>query len=288
MEPAEATVEALTIEQAAHHLGVHYMTVYRYIRTGRLPAEYRDGRWHIHPGDLAQVQKGGRPRPPADGRPVRRGPATAGSGAERMLGRLVTGDSAGAWLIAEQSLLAGGPDDVYLGVLAPCLRTIGDMWADGRLTVADEHRATVLALGIVGRLGPLFGRRGRRRPGQVLLAGVEGDPHAIPVIMVSDLLRADGYEVVQLGADVPLDTLVASAASRAQLLAIGLSAGTTRTLERAGKAVAGLHHARPGVPVFLGGPAVPDEAAARAVGADGWAADAAGAVELIRQCGTGR
>src|SRR4051812_4097829 len=43
----------LTLYEAAEQLGVHYMTVYRYVRTGRLPGRKVGAEWRIEPGDLA-------------------------------------------------------------------------------------------------------------------------------------------------------------------------------------------------------------------------------------------
>ena len=43
----------LTLQQAADKLGVHYMTVYRYVRTGKLPATRVGGGWQVDPDDLA-------------------------------------------------------------------------------------------------------------------------------------------------------------------------------------------------------------------------------------------
>lgn len=270
MEPG-----ALTIEEAAARLGVHYMTVYRYVRTGRLPAEYRDGRWQIR---LADLDASSQSRPAARRSPHRPSPSLAGA-SERMLDRLVAGDASGAWQIVEQGLLAGTPGDVYLQVLGPCLRTIGERWETGALSVADEHRATAVAIGLVGRLSPMFGRRGRSRPGCILLAGAEGDHHAIPLMMVGDLLRAEGFEVIQLGADVPVATLVTMAGA-ADLTAVGLSASTDRAVREAKRAIRELRRRIPAVAVMLGGPAVTSAEQARANGADGWAPDAGAAAAL--------
>jgi excisionase family DNA binding protein len=295
----EPPARALTLEQAARRLGVHYMTAYRYVRTGRLPARQRGGRWEIDPADLAAVahQKraaAGGPVPavgavgarPAD--TVRPGgaerPAGAGRPAvaawERLLGRLTAGDGPGAWQIVETALVGSSPASVYLDLLAPCLRAVGEGWAAGRVTIAEEHQATTLCLGIIGRLGPQFARRGRHRPGSVLLAGAEGDSHVIPLLMVADLLRAAGFSVIQLGADVPVDTLTGMARSP-DLVAVGLSAATDAGAERLGEAVRRLHDVAPGVPVLVGGPALTSEAAARHLGADGWTADAAAAVDAV-------
>ena len=53
--------------------------------------------------------------------------------------------------------------EVHLDLLAGSLRTIGERWASGELSVADEHRASTVASRIIGRLGPLFAQRGRKR-----------------------------------------------------------------------------------------------------------------------------
>lgn len=265
----------LTIEEAAAHLGVHYMTVYRYIRTGRLAGTYGDGRWHIDPKELDRLAAR-RNQNTTQGRGARRPPPA------RMEERLLAGDATGAWSIAEAALLSGSPADVHLGLLAPALARVGEGWESGRLSVADEHRATAVAFAVLGRLSPLFARPGRRRPGPVLLAGVQGDSHALPVIMVGDILRGAGFEVIQLGADVPVDSLTEMAASTGPV-AVGLSASTDRSVSRAATEITHLHRRLPGVPVLLGGPAVVDEGTAQAAGADGWAADGAAVAGALAQ-----
>jgi excisionase family DNA binding protein len=272
-------VQTISIEEAAERLGVHYMTIYRYVRTGRLLATTRGGRRRIRPRDLALVSAAST-RAAAPATQGGRGAASLSMAVDRLRDRLIAGDAAGAWSIIESALLAGTPGDVYLRLLGPCLATIADGWEQGRISLADEHRATAVALGTMGRLSPLFKRRGRRRPGLVLLAGAEGDPHAIPLAMVADLLRAEGFDVIHLGAAVPAEPPVAMAAA-ADLCAVGLSVSTTHGVAKARRAVGELHRRVPGVPVMLGGPAVRHEKGARQAGADGWAPDAAAAAELF-------
>jgi MerR family transcriptional regulator, light-induced transcriptional regulator len=278
----DMAAETISIEEAADRLGVHYMTIYRYVRLGRLPADRVGGRWRIRPKDLALVSPSiigaaARTRHRGEGK---RGADSLAKASRRLRDRLVAGDAGGAWLIVESALLAGTPSDVYLQLLGPCLRMIGDEWERGRISIADEHRATAVALGVVGRLSPLFGRRGRRRPGLVLLAGAEGDSHSIPLAMVADHVRAEGLDVIHLGADVPVDTVVTMAAA-VDVSAVGLSASTPPGVVNASRAVDELHRLRPGVPVMLGGPAVPNAKAALRAGADGWAPDGASAAELF-------
>ena len=82
----------LTLLQAADKLGVHYMTVYRYVRTGKLPATRVGGAWQVDPDDLARLKPARPPLLAQPGRPSHghqspaRGPA-AGRRRARRLGR---------------------------------------------------------------------------------------------------------------------------------------------------------------------------------------------------------
>ena len=80
------------------------------------------------------------------------------------------------------------PEDLYFDVLGPAMRRVGDDWATGRLDVADEHRVTVVMYRLVGRLGPLFARRGTTR-GAIVLGAPVGDPHGLATALVADPLR---------------------------------------------------------------------------------------------------
>ncbi len=77
----------LTLQQAADQLGVHYMTAYRYVRTGRLPAVRQGGAWRINPTDLDRV------RPlPTRGRPTSNQANARARPAGGFEARLVAGD----------------------------------------------------------------------------------------------------------------------------------------------------------------------------------------------------
>src|SRR5690242_10310261 len=104
-----AATDRISLTEAAEQLGVHYMTAYRYVRTGRLPAE-RDGvLWTVDPADLTRVgesrsaRAAGRPRRSGDGGRIRAGAPG------RLAARLVAGDEGGAWAVVE-SVLDGGVD----------------------------------------------------------------------------------------------------------------------------------------------------------------------------------
>ena len=197
------------------------------------------------------------------------------------MARMIAGDGPGSWSIIESSLVSGRPSDMYLQLLAPALRQVGDGWSRGDVSIADEHRATAVALGLAGRLSPLFVRRGPSRAATVLLAGAEGDPHVVPLLMVADALRAEGWGIVNLGADVPRAELLATAQATGHLRAVGISLSSERRAARTAKNIRALRAACPDVPVLLGGPAAGSEQVARELGADGWAQDLAGAAKLV-------
>jgi excisionase family DNA binding protein len=249
--------DALSLQEAADRLGVHYMTAYRYVRLGLLPASKEGSSWRVAAADLDRLAGPG-------------GLASKGRGrqdpapwAARLEHRLVAGDEVGAWGVVEAALAAGaGAQAIYLSVLAPAMTAIGEAWAAGEVDVSIEHRASAIALRLIGRLGPRFARRGVSR-GSVLLAAPQGDLHGLPVALAADLVRG-------------------AAACRSQrLVAVAVAATTPHNGRAVQQAVRSLQAALHGVPVLVGGGAVPDEATARRLGADGWGRDGAALVDLL-------
>jgi methanogenic corrinoid protein MtbC1 len=175
-----------------------------------------------------------------------------------------------------EAALASGADieEIYLDVLAPALISIGERWATGDLCVTIEHRASGIASRIVGRLGPRFARRGRTR-GLVIVGAPEGEQHSLPVSMLADLLRHRGWEVSDLGADVPTTALGQFVAlADADLVAVGLSVSTAQYLPSLAHAIGVVREsAPPSVCILAGGSAVADADHAHALGADAFAED---------------
>jgi len=271
----DAPPEAVTLQEAADRLGVHYMTAYRYVRLGLLPATKEGASWRVAADDLDRMAAGDA------GASKGRGRQDPAPWAERLERRLTAGDEVGAWGVVEAALTAGADArTVYLDLLVPALRAIGDAWAEGRIDVSVEHRASAVALRLVGRLGPRFVRRGMSR-GSVVLAASPGDQHALPVALAADLVRGAGFDVEDLGADLPLPSLVDAVGRTQRLVAVGLSVTTADNLTAVRDAVSGLKAVLDDVPVLVGGGGVPDQADAAAVGADGWGRDGAALVDLL-------
>lgn len=260
----------LTLQEAADRLGVHYMTVYRWVRTGKLPATKQGASWSVRQADLDALSEPAKVAP-RSGRVDH---------VERLTRRLTAGDEAGAMAVAEAALAGGmAPDALYLDVLAGAMVAIGDGWHDGEISVAEEHQATAIMQRLLGRLARNFTRRGRRR-GTIVLGAAAGDPHGLPGSFLADPLRGRGFNVVDLGPDTPAEAFVHAATHVDGLVAVGMTLSLAPT-DPVREAIAALRGAGVTARIVVGGAAIADAGAAAELGADGWAADGWAALALL-------
>ncbi len=249
---------SVTLLEAAGQLGVHYMTAYRYVRTGRLNAHQQGSQWFVTQRDLDRFTR----RPPTPSRHRSRADHVG-----RLIARLTASDEAGAWTVVQRALAGGvSPTELYLRVLSPAMAEIGDRWARGQVSVGQEHQASAVMVRLVGRLGPLFSRPGRDR-GTVVLGAPVGDRHSLPGALFADLLRDHGLHVVQLGADTPLESFVETARATDRLVAVGVGVTLDGNEPAVAGVVAALHRAELG-PVVVGGHGVAALAPEQDLGAD--------------------
>jgi len=295
------------LREAAERLGVHYMTAYRYVRNGTLPAFKSGGEWQVDPADLAALSaerpapssgerpapsRGERPAPSSGERPApSRGERPAPSRGERpaprvvhrerLERRLLAGDEAGAWGIVEAAMASGAePAEVLTEMLSPSLRSIGQRWADGELVIADEHRASTVAQRLIARMGPRFHRPGRRK-GTVVLGSVAGDRHSLPTAILSDLLRGAGLEVTDLGADCPAESFVDAVDWAGSPSAVGVCVTAPEAVASVPEVLTAMRSGGITCPVVLGGGAIGDRATALGLGADLWAGPVDEVIELF-------
>jgi excisionase family DNA binding protein len=279
----------ISLQEAADRLGVHYMTAYRYVRTGRLPATRAQGQWLVEPAAVRAFQRG---TTASRGPAARRvgspsgGVAVPARAMEGLVRSLAQGDEAAVWQQVEDQLAYGvEPEEVYLDLLATAMGRIGEAWARGDLDVGQEHRASTVMHRIVGRLGPRFATRGRRR-GTLVLGAPPREQHALPIAFLADPLRGRRFEVVDLGADVPVDSFAAAAARADRLVGVGVCATTAS--ERAIRATVKAVRDATDAPIVLGGAAVADARAATRLGADHHSGDARQAIGLFESFSPGR
>jgi excisionase family DNA binding protein len=195
----------LTLQEAADSLKVHYMTAYRWVRQGQLPAFKAGGRLRVRAADLEDFLTSRQVDTATPAGETRRTDWPVH--VERLHALLAEGAAADASALVRKVIADGAPvGDVYLRLITPAIHLIGEDWEAGGIGVAEEHRASAIVAGIVARLAEHFRRRGPCR-GTVVTVTPPGDGHALAPLMVADFLRAGGFHVHHLGADVPPEEL---------------------------------------------------------------------------------
>jgi methanogenic corrinoid protein MtbC1 len=144
--------------------------------------------------------------------------------------------------------------DVEMHVVQAALYTIGEKWQANRVTVAQEHLATILAQSIMSH-ALLLQRKVRLIGKRVLLACVETNHHTVGLHMVADALQLAGWQVQYLGSNVPTGALVTQAADWKPDL-IGLSISFPQQLRYAKDAILRLRQLPQAPAVMIGGLAI--------------------------------
>ncbi len=273
---SETSDRTLSLQEAADVLDVHYMTMYRYVRLGLLPAHKVGGSWQVANEDVEALAAPSRPK-------IARGEAPW---AERLEARMVAGDLAGAWSVVEAALASGNsPQEIYTDLVTPALSSIGERWAVGELGIDEEHLASAVASRVIGRMSSRFTRRGRTK-GTVLVAMPSGERHGFALAMIADVLRGSGYSVLDLGPDTPGSSLLTAAVRTEDLVAICLSVVYEHALPHLHETIEMIRSEfGPSVPIVVGGRAIGSLDEAKALGADGWAAGLGDVAGLVAELG---
>jgi MerR family transcriptional regulator, light-induced transcriptional regulator len=110
--------------------------------------------------------------------------------------------------------------DIYVDIFQESLYEIGRLWEANRISVAEEHVGTAITQFIMSNLYQHLELSDSRR-GRAVITGVQGELHQVGANMVADVLEADGWDVMFLGADVPLESVIQAVRQyRADLLGI--------------------------------------------------------------------
>ena len=165
--------------------------------------------------------------------------------------------------------------------LIAAMDEVGDQFASGRLFVPEMLMAANAMNAGLEVLRPLLSASDAKPAGTVVIGTVHKDLHDIGKNLVGMMMEGGGLKVVDLGVDVPPDRFLAAAREHHPDV-IGLSALLTTTLPSMRKTVEILRGVGYNGRIMVGGAPV-NQAFAKAIGADGFAADAPGAVKLARQ-----
>ena len=117
---------------------------------------------------------------------------------------LASYDEQGAHGVFDRSLATFSTDAVLVDIVVPVLRSLGERWAAGQLTIAQEHFATNV---LRGRLLGVARGWGRGAGPIALLACPPGEQHDLPLLLFGIPLREAGWRIVFLGAETPISTV---------------------------------------------------------------------------------
>ncbi|MFZ2361813.1 MAG: corrinoid protein [Anaerolineae bacterium] len=183
---------------------------------------------------------------------------------------------------AVEAVLAAGetPETILNDACIPAMAEVGAEFEEGEKFVPEmliSARAMAAAMTI---LRPLLVQAGVKTVGKVVLGTVHGDLHDIGKNLVGMMLEGAGFEVIDLGVDVPPQKFVA-AVQQHQPDILGMSALLTTTTKAMSLTLSALAEAglREQVKVMIGGAPITDDFAQK-IGADGFAADAGSAARV--------
>lgn len=189
-------------------------------------------------------------------------------------------DYAGVVKAAEEAMAAGvDPLKAITEGMAPAMAIIGENFQSGECFLPELVVSGDVMMEGIKIINPYIKGEDSKRREKVVIATVEGDLHDIGKGIVRTLLTARGFEVIDLGIDIPAGKIV-EAVKEHEPAILGLSALLTVTMPRMGDVIEGLkaEGLREKVKVIIGGTSV-TKSFANSIGADHSSTNAAEGVE---------
>ena len=197
---------------------------------------------------------------------------------------IVEGDRDKSVQLTTKAVSAGmSPQEVVVTGLQAGMSVVGEKFSDGEYFLPDMLMAARAMKAALEVLKPLLAKTGMPTIGKVVIGTVEGDMHDIGKNVVATFLSGIGFEVFDLGLNVPDKVFIAEVREKKADI-LGLSSLLTTTMPNMGRIIKALEAAglRSGVKVIVGGAPVTQDYA-NFIGADGYAHDGGKAVGVCRQ-----
>lgn len=169
---------------------------------------------------------------------------------------------------------------IYKSVIVPVQYEIGRLWQSGEISVADEHFATETTKSVISSLRTMYSRKNHK--GKVITLAVGGEMHDMGIRVINEFLLMDGYEVLFLGTNTPMQSIL-DFARKNSVDAIALSITTTNYLWWTKRLIQGIRALQEvNARIIVGGLAfIETPEAWKTLGADAYGEDADSAVKLL-------
>jgi len=205
---------------------------------------------------------------------------------KEMAQSIIDGEAEKAAELANQAVSLGiDPLEAINNGFVAGVNHVGDQFSCGNMFLPELVMAGEAMKAAVAVLEPELARRGTERKmlGKVVLCTVEGDIHEIGKTLVGTMLSATGFQVFDMGVDVPVMKVVEKAREVGADI-VAMSALLTTTMVHQKDVIEALEDMgmRSKVKVMVGGAPVTQEWV-KQIGADGYSEDAIGAAKVARQ-----
>jgi len=211
----------------------------RALDDGRSPLEAFIAHFQEHGGKRDAVDEPGADVPP-----------------ERLLAeKLIDGDKEGLDDLLAILLGRHDPLGIINRILVPAMRRVGEMFGKGEMLLPFVLQSAEVMKSCVRLLAPLMDRSQETTATSILLATVRGDVHDIGKNLVDIILSNNGYRVINLGTNVPVETIIEQS-KRQRVEAIGLSGLLVKSALVMQDSMQRFAEAGLRVPILLGGAAL--------------------------------
>lgn len=195
------------------------------------------------------------------------------------------GDADAALETAKQGL-AQGIDEIKLinDGFIPGINKVGDLFGEGQLFLPELIMSATAMQGVIEIINQSLEQKGTKQArGKVVIGTVEGDLHDIGKTIVVSLLKANGFDVMDLGRDVSVDTFIEKAAEfDADIIGTSALLTTTMNVQKELEQALKDKGLKGTIKTVVGGAPV-TERWAKKIGADAYAADATDGVRKIKE-----
>lgn len=201
---------------------------------------------------------------------------------EEVKGLVETGKSKKVAAVVQEALDAGDKAQDILDAMIASMGVVGDKFSSGEIFVPEMLIAAKAMSKGVEVLKPIMAGDGSSSLGTCIMGTVAGDLHDIGKNLVVMMLESAGFDMVDLGVDVPAERFVEAAKENKNVVLVACSGLLTTTMPALKEAVQTVKAALPDMKVIVGGAPVTQEYA-NEIGADGYAPDAGSSASKAKE-----